>query len=46
MRSLDCSAAGAWEAPKKAKCEILFLDRTVRGNSIPLPKTLIRCAAV
>jgi len=37
-----CSANGVWETPQKAKCEILFLDRTVRGNTIPLPRTLIR----
>ena len=39
------ASAGTWGAPQKAKMEMLHLDRTVRGNSVPLPRTLLRHAA-
>ncbi len=35
-------SAGVWGAPRKAKMEMLHLDRTVRGNNVPLPRTLLR----
>lgn len=38
------ASAGTWGPPQKAKMEMLHLDRTVRGNSVPLPRTLLRCA--
>ena len=36
------ASAGVWGAPRKAKMEMLHLDRTVRGNNVPLPRTLLR----
>jgi len=36
------ASANVWDAPRKAKVEMLHLDRTVRGNNVPLPRTLLR----
>lgn len=41
MWRLCCSQLG-WHVPVKPKFDILFLDRAVKGNSVPLPRTLIR----
>lgn len=35
-------SAGEWGPPQKARMEMLHLDRTVRGNNVPLPRTLLR----
>jgi hypothetical protein len=31
-----------WQAPEKLTVEVLDLERSVVGNSIPLPRTLIK----
>lgn len=35
-------SAAEWGPPQKARMEMLHLDRTVRGNNVPLPRTLLR----